>query len=207
MRKFTKQITSMMTLVALGSSGYGLVKSISHASAQDSSSNTNTVNEVGGVSYDDYDEIGTTTETTIGTTIETTETNDYYEIGTTTSTTETTDYYEIGTSVATTETNDYYEIGTTTTTETTDSEYDYWICTTTTSSDKTLPEGMTMRGDATCNDEVDISDVILISRVASEDTSVDITEQGRINANCDGDDILSANDAATVLRIIAKLDS
>ena len=183
MRKFTKQITSMMTLVALGSSGYGLVKSISHASAQDSSSNTNTVNEVGGVSYDDYDEIGTTT-----------------------STTETTDYYEIGTSVATTETNDYYEIGTTTTTETTDSEYDYWICTTTTSSDKTLPEGMTMRGDATCNDEVDISDVILISRVASEDTSVDITEQGRINANCDGDDILSANDAATALRIIAKLD-
>ena len=177
MRKFTKQITSMMTLVALGSSGYGLVKSISPASAQDSSSNTNTVNEVGGVSYDDYDEIGRTTETTIGTTIETTETNDYYEIGTTT------------------------------TTETTDSEYDYWICTTTTSSDKTLPEGMTMRGDATCNDEVDISDVILIARVASEDTSVDITEQGRINANCDGDDILSANDAATALRIIAKLDS
>jgi hypothetical protein len=177
MRKFTKQITSMMTLVALGSSGYGLVKSISPASAQNSSSNTNTVNEVGGVSYDDYDEIGRTTETSIGTTIETTETNDYYEIGTTT------------------------------TTETTETTEDYWICTTTISSDKTLPEGMTMRGDATCNDEVDISDAILISRVASEDTSVDITEQGRINANCDGDDILSANDAATVLRIIAKLDS
>lgn len=193
MRKFTKQITSMMTLVALGSSGYGLVKSISPASAQNSSSNTNTVNEVGGVSYDDYDEIARTTETSIGTTIETTETNDYYEIGTTTTTDSKYDYW-----ITTT---------TTTTTTTTETTEDYWICTTTISSDKTLPEGMTMRGDATCNDEVDISDAILISRVASEDTSVDITEQGRINANCDGDDLLSANDAAAVLRIIAKLDS
>ena len=69
-----------------------------------------------------------------------------------------------------------------------------------------MPEGMTLRGDATCNDDVDISDAILTARVAAEDPSANITKQGRINANCDGDTKLTANDAATILRIIGRLE-
>lgn len=62
-----------------------------------------------------------------------------------------------------------------------------------------------MYGDADCNGEVDISDVILVSRVAAEDTSVALTVYGVANADVDGKTGISAGDAAMILRYIAKL--
>ncbi|MBR3679745.1 MAG: cellulase family glycosylhydrolase [Oscillospiraceae bacterium] len=60
-------------------------------------------------------------------------------------------------------------------------------------------------GDADLSGEVDISDVILVSRIAAEDTSVSLTAQGALNADVDGKTGISAADAAKILKFIAKL--
>ena len=60
-------------------------------------------------------------------------------------------------------------------------------------------------GDANCDGVVDISDAILVSRVAAEDTSVSLSETGRLNADCDGLSGISAGDASQIIQYIAKL--
>lgn len=60
-------------------------------------------------------------------------------------------------------------------------------------------------GDANCDAVVDISDAILVSRVAAEDTSVSLSETGRLNADCDGLSGISAGDASQIIQYIAKL--
>ena len=180
MRKFTKQITSMMALVAMGSSSCALMNSTASASA-------NEVTTTATTPFEDMYEIGTTTSASLD--------EDMYEIGTTTSTSPTT--------ITTTRL-----IGTSTTSTTPYTTTTSIGTSTMNASDHstTMPEGMTLRGDATCNDDVDISDTILTARAAAEDPSANITKQGRINANCDGDTKLTANDAATILRIIGRLE-
>ena len=78
--------------------------------------------------------------------------------------------------------------------------------TTTSATESTVkPEETVKTGDVNTDGSVDISDVILVSRIAAEDTTVTLSPQGAINANCDGDDKLSAGDALYILRIVAKL--
>ena len=56
-----------------------------------------------------------------------------------------------------------------------------------------------------CSGAVDISDVILIARVAAEDDTVTISDQGKSNADYNQDRIINALDATFVLKVIAKL--
>ncbi len=64
-------------------------------------------------------------------------------------------------------------------------------------------------GDVDCNGEVNINDVILLSRYVNEDASVksDVTEQGAVNANCANpdDDALNADDVTAIIEFIAKI--
>ena len=56
------------------------------------------------------------------------------------------------------------------------------------------------------SDVVDISDVILLSRYAAEDTAVTMTASGIANADMNGDGILNGADTTAIVRKIAKLD-
>lgn len=72
---------------------------------------------------------------------------------------------------------------------------------TTTSS--TAP-AQTLLGDVDCNGFVELADAILLCRFNAEDT-VTITANGYINADCDSDGLLSAEDVTLILRHLAKL--
>ena len=52
---------------------------------------------------------------------------------------------------------------------------------------------------------MDISDVILVSRIAAEDTQVSLTAQGKVNADVDGKKGISGGDAKMILQYIAKI--
>ena len=95
---------------------------------------------------------------------------------------------------------------TTTTTKTTTSTTST-STTTTTSSDSGSSGGNTKlkRGDVNCDDVVDISDVILLSRYTAEDKTVTVTQQGILNAECDGRSGLTAGDTIVIVQFIARL--
>ena len=61
-----------------------------------------------------------------------------------------------------------------------------------------------LRGDANCDDCVDISDAVLILRCAVEDREAVITDQGKTNADADRDGKLSSDDVKLILQHIAK---
>ena len=61
-----------------------------------------------------------------------------------------------------------------------------------------------LRGDANCDDCVDISDAVLILRCVVEDREAVITDQGKTNADADRDGKLSSDDAKLILQYIAK---
>lgn len=60
-------------------------------------------------------------------------------------------------------------------------------------------------GDADCSGTVDVSDAVLVCRVAAEDRGAKISEQGRRNGDVVQDGSLMAEDALTILRYIAGL--
>ena len=64
----------------------------------------------------------------------------------------------------------------------------------------------TLLGDANCDNGVDISDAVLIARVAVEDRNAKITEQGVANGDCDKDGSLTPNDITAVIKHIAKIE-
>ncbi len=67
----------------------------------------------------------------------------------------------------------------------------------------------TLYGDVNNDGDVNINDVILLSRYVNEDAAVksDVTEQGAANANCcnPDDDALNAADVTAIIESIAKL--
>lgn len=67
------------------------------------------------------------------------------------------------------------------------------------------PTTVSKWGDADCNGEVDISDVIFVSRIAAEDTSLSLSAQGKLNANCNADSKVDAADSVIILRLVARL--
>lgn len=80
---------------------------------------------------------------------------------------------------------------------------------TTTTAPVTTSQGtelsVTVRGDVDCDGDVNINDVILLSRYVTEDKGAKVSEQGIVNAECDGTDGISANDVSRIIEHIAHL--
>jgi hypothetical protein len=53
--------------------------------------------------------------------------------------------------------------------------------------------------------EVNISDAILIARIAAEDTTLKVSDDGIANANIDGKDGVSADDVTLILKFLAGI--
>jgi len=52
---------------------------------------------------------------------------------------------------------------------------------------------------------VKIGDVILLNRFLAEDQTIEITEQGMLNAEADGVSGVTGNDSIAILKILAGL--
>lgn len=97
---------------------------------------------------------------------------------------------------------------TTTTTTTSTSVTTTTESTTSSTSTSTQPggnDGDLYLGDVNCDQKITVSDAILLNRLASSDTTVDVTAQGIRNADVDGVKGLSANDVTSVLKVVARL--
>ena len=70
---------------------------------------------------------------------------------------------------------------------------------------QTPSEEIILPGDADNDGKVDISDAILVYRIAAEDTEITISAEGKKRADSDGDGKLTAADAVQILKIIALL--
>ena len=66
------------------------------------------------------------------------------------------------------------------------------------------PEDNTLRGDVDCSGAVAIADAILLARYLAED-AVTVTSQGKVNAECDGNDILDSGDQTALLEYLAGI--
>jgi len=67
-------------------------------------------------------------------------------------------------------------------------------------------ENMLVLGDVDCSSVVDVLDAVLLARVAAEDTETGITDQGKLNADCDQNGKVQADDLRVLLRYLAGLD-
>ena len=90
---------------------------------------------------------------------------------------------------------------TTTTTETTTTTTE----TTTTTTVSTPTAQKTMTGDVNCSGAVDVSDAVLLARFIAEDVTANITQNGKLNADCDDDGTITSADTLQILRYIAKM--
>lgn len=61
------------------------------------------------------------------------------------------------------------------------------------------------RGNVNCKESVDVSDAVLLARFVAEDSSADISAQGKKNADVNGDGTIDEKDVIGILRMIAKL--
>ena len=64
--------------------------------------------------------------------------------------------------------------------------------------------GLKVIGDANCDGVIDVSDSVLLCRFLCEDADAVMTEQGRINADVNGDGKLTMDDNTALLNRIAK---
>ena len=62
-----------------------------------------------------------------------------------------------------------------------------------------------MRGDVDCNREINVADCVLFARFLAEDTDINVTMQGKQNADCNGDTMLNADDNTLILEYLAGL--
>ncbi len=61
------------------------------------------------------------------------------------------------------------------------------------------------QGDVNCDGDVKINDVILLNRFLAEDASAIVSEQGMLNAECDGVNGVNGNDSIAILKMLAGL--
>ncbi|MBQ5338842.1 MAG: pilus assembly protein N-terminal domain-containing protein, partial [Oscillospiraceae bacterium] len=61
------------------------------------------------------------------------------------------------------------------------------------------------RGNVNCKETTDVSDAVLLARFVAEDSSADISAQGKKNADVNGDGTIDEKDVIGILRMIAKL--
>lgn len=59
-------------------------------------------------------------------------------------------------------------------------------------------------GDADCSDQIDISDAVLTAKFVAEDAGASITDQGKLNADTNGDGNITLEDTELILKRIAK---
>ena len=64
---------------------------------------------------------------------------------------------------------------------------------------------VTLRGDANCDDAVDVSDAVLTARFCVGDASEAVTDQGLRNADCDREGSVTGDDVSMILQAIAKI--
>lgn len=80
-----------------------------------------------------------------------------------------------------------------------------WFCATGTEEPMLGQNAMQKAGDITLDCAVDVSDAVLLARFCAEDAGAFITEQGKTNADCNGDGGITTDDVTVILRMIAKL--
>ena len=64
--------------------------------------------------------------------------------------------------------------------------------------------GLKVFGDVNCDGKVDVTDSVLLSRFVCEDPEAVLSEQGKINADMNGDGRLTMDDNTLLLNLIAK---
>lgn len=64
-----------------------------------------------------------------------------------------------------------------------------------------------MFGDANCSGKVDVSDAVMVARFAAEDSSVRLSNIGRLNADVTHDGNIHSDDVIKILKYVAKLIS
>lgn len=67
------------------------------------------------------------------------------------------------------------------------------------------PSDSVSYGDVNCDNLVTIADAVMLSRIVGEDTTVTVSSQGLLNADCKLDQVLDATDTARILSYLAKL--
>ncbi len=78
--------------------------------------------------------------------------------------------------------------------------------TTTTTETTTEPPAVSkLTGDVDENGEVNVLDAVMLARVVAEDTTSGVTDQGRINAECDGQSGIRTSDLTTLLKYLAGI--
>ncbi len=75
----------------------------------------------------------------------------------------------------------------------------------TSAEDSTEPLMAVLHGDTDVNGRVQIADAILLARFNAEDEGITLTAQGRLNADCNGDGLITADDNAWILELLAGL--
>ncbi|MBR5371784.1 MAG: hypothetical protein IK130_06190, partial [Oscillospiraceae bacterium] len=65
----------------------------------------------------------------------------------------------------------------------------------------------TKRGDANLDGKITVADAVIVARVAAEDNTVKITDQGKVNANVDGQEGISSEDLTMILKAVAGMIS
>lgn len=66
-------------------------------------------------------------------------------------------------------------------------------------------EAAALRGDVNCSGDVNISDAILLARIAAEDTTAEISEIGKTNGDLNGSGSIDSDDLTIVLKFLAGL--
>ena len=66
------------------------------------------------------------------------------------------------------------------------------------------PMKQNVTGDANCDGSLDVADAVLVARVVTEDTTAEITRQGILNGDADGDSQLTGNDVTMLLKAISR---
>lgn len=66
------------------------------------------------------------------------------------------------------------------------------------------PTGTVKYGDVDCNGEIDVRDAVLLARLSSNDTTADVSDKGKTNADVKGDGKVDAYDLTKLLQFLAK---
>ena len=96
------------------------------------------------------------------------------------------------------------QVTTTTTTATTTATTTTTTSTTTITTVTTPPVVIT-KGDVDCSGTVDVADAVLLARLLTEDRDAVVTEQGRLNADCNASGAPDMDDVTMILKAVALL--
>lgn len=71
----------------------------------------------------------------------------------------------------------------------------------------TTPKASTlMLGDVNCDGKITVSDAIMLARTVAEDPDAGISDQGKLNADCNKNGLPDANDTVMILKHVAEIE-